>query len=53
MTKTEIVTCNCAKCKGITAEVPSSLLAQSSVHKMVVIATQPYSANVGCKVLSR
>jgi hypothetical protein len=50
---TTVITCNCDKCHGITAEVPQAMLDKSDVHAMVILATMPYGSAVGCKVLSR
>lgn len=49
---TVTVTCNCKKCKGITAEVPTGVAA-AGAHAAVVLATQPYGKAAGCKVVSR
>jgi hypothetical protein len=47
-----IVTCDCRKCGGITVEVPAAI-AKAGIHAAVVLATQPYAAGAGCRVISR
>lgn len=47
-----VITCHCKKCNGITAEVPQKI-ADAGIHAAVVLATMPYGAAAGCKVISR